>query len=454
MAPISISRLLPVRPAPRGLMSPREGGERPSTPPAHESRPRVSTASSTSTDYIPEARSPTRKRRDSYGNLASPRPDLTGSPRMASFDRAHPSGASIESMDSSPAARPPHDTSDDLSELPFTPTTPSKLDELIYVVSRAEPVTTVVDFVGANAGLLLIICSQFFFALMNLGVKLLANLSTPVPTFELIAARMGITAVCCIAWMRWQNVPNALTGPPGIRHLLVLRGVLGFFGMYGLYQSLRVLSLSDATSITFLQSSTISVAGFLLLHEPFKVKELTAGLCALFGVLLIARPDAIFGRASDSDPAVEKGARLGAVGVALLGVLGTTGALITIRHIGTRAHPMHSISYYSVWSVIVAVVGSIMLKEAWVLPTNPWWILGLFGIGIAGFLGQVFLTKGLQLETASRGSIGLYTQIIYSTTLERIFLHTHPSALSIIGTCIIMTSAIYIAVCVSQVASL
>lgn len=47
----------------------------------------------------------------------------------------------------------------------------------------------------------------------------------------------------------------------------------------------------------------------------------------------------------------------------------------------------------------------------WVLPTNPMWVLGLFAIGIAGFVAQVLLTMGLQKESAGRASMGLYSQV-------------------------------------------
>lgn len=42
----------------------------------------------------------------------------------------------------------------------------------------------IADFIHANQGLLLIVASQLFFAFMNVGVKFLAGLSQPVPTFE------------------------------------------------------------------------------------------------------------------------------------------------------------------------------------------------------------------------------------------------------------------------------
>lgn len=70
---------------------------------------------------------------------------------------------------------------------------------------------------------------------------------------------------------------------------------------------------------------------------------------------------------------------------------------------------------------------------------------------------------GLARETASRGSMGIYTQvgpscfpptdllrsfvqIVFATILERMFFHAIPSALSVIGTLMIISCALYVAV--------
>ena len=54
--------------------------------------------------------------------------------------------------------------------------------------SAASGSTSIRDRLGAvysrNTGLLLIVGSQWFFALMNLGVKFLTELDNPVPTLE------------------------------------------------------------------------------------------------------------------------------------------------------------------------------------------------------------------------------------------------------------------------------
>jgi hypothetical protein len=52
------------------------------------------------------------------------------------------------------------------------------------------------DFAYTNAGLLLIIMSQAFFAFMNVSVKFLNGLEPPVPPLELIVIRMVSSFYC------------------------------------------------------------------------------------------------------------------------------------------------------------------------------------------------------------------------------------------------------------------
>jgi hypothetical protein len=55
-----------------------------------------------------------------------------------------------------------------------------------------------------------------------------------MPPWEIIFVRMGITFLGCFYYMRWANIPEPLLGPKGVRGLLVLRGVVGFFGLFGI----------------------------------------------------------------------------------------------------------------------------------------------------------------------------------------------------------------------------
>ncbi|KAG8692199.1 hypothetical protein FRC08_009945 [Ceratobasidium sp. 394] len=315
-----------------------------------------------------------------------------------------------------------------------------------------RPSNALVEFYKRNEGLFIIAASQFFFSLMNLCVKVLTVLEKPVPTFELVAVRMTITYICCQVYMFASGVADPILGPKGIRMWLVIRGVVGFFGLSGLYYSLQYMSLSDATVLTFLSPTVTAALGYLFLGEAVSWRQAAAGVTSLLGVILIAKPTFLFGGGGHTDvgageggPVVTEAQRMAAVGVALIGVFGAAGAYISVRVIGKRAHPMHTISYFSLWCVIVATIGMPVAHTEWVLPTRWTWLGMLLLIGLFGFLAQLLLTLGLQRETASRGTLALYVQIVFSLVFERLAFGATPGVLSVIGTCIIMASAIYVA---------
>jgi len=126
-------------------------------------------------------------------------------------------------------------------------------------------------------------------------------------------------------------------------------------------------------------------------------------------------------------------------------VLGATGAYTSLRAIGKRAHPLHSLVSFSTQCVIVATIGMIVTKTPFIVPTQLDWLAMLIMIGIFGFIAQVLLTMGLARETAGRSSMAIYTQIVFATILERIFFHTVPAILSVFGTLVIISCALYVA---------
>lgn len=89
-----------------------------------------------------------------------------------------------------------------------------------------------------NYGALLVLAAQFFGCLMNLFTRLL---ETPgehgdgMHPFQILFARQGITAAVCIAYgVYTKAIPHFPLGPKGVRWLLVLRAVGGFFGVFGM----------------------------------------------------------------------------------------------------------------------------------------------------------------------------------------------------------------------------
>ena len=280
------------------------------------------------------------------------------------------------------------------------------------------------------------------------------------------------------SWYMWYTkIADFPFGKPEIRWLLVARGCGGFFGVFGMYYSLLYLPLADATVITFLAPSLACWACSFLIKEPFTRIEQIAALVSLVGVVLIARPTSLFAgligpstpsASGDGDMApllnatvpfnssypsaasydsVTPAQRATGVGVALLGVCGAAIAYTTIRWIGKRAHPLMSVNYFATVCTIISTVMMLSLPGVgFLLPANlkEWGYL--IALGSCGFVMQFLLTAGLAYEKSGRATNMAYSQMLFALTFDKLVFGTSPGALSIVGSSLILGSAIYVAV--------
>ncbi|GAA5838705.1 hypothetical protein JCM3766R1_001567 [Sporobolomyces carnicolor] len=297
-------------------------------------------------------------------------------------------------------------------------------------------------------GLLLIALAQLFSSMMNLCVKVLVS-EIDVPIWELIMIRMGFTALFCFLWLKSSGDPHPLLGPPGVRGLLCIRGIVGFLGLFPSYYVLQYLSLSDATTISFLSPVLVGVFAWILLREPYTQLEAVVGVTSLLGVVFIAKPSFLFpARPQHPDDllnGVTPNQRTSAVIIALIGMCGAAGACLIIRVIGKRASAAHSILYFALYSVLAAPLYPLVFDSPPVLCLTTEFFAFLVLIGILGFGAQLLLTIGLQRERAGRGSLAIYTHLIFAMVLERIWYKTLPDAWSLLGAVVIIGGALGVA---------
>jgi len=275
---------------------------------------------------------------------------------------------------------------------------------------------------------MLVLASQFFGAGMNVSTRLLETSGkhgAAMHPFQIIFARQSITTLVCTTYgIYTKAVPFFPLGPPEARWLLVLRGLFGFFGVFGLYFSLLYLPLSEATVLTFLAPIlSCYICSFVIPGQTFSRQQQFAGFLSLIGVLFIAQPASLFSTsstASDSAPPqphsdggiysasnstatvpsgpqeVTSSQHLMAIGIAMLGVCGATGAFTLIRAIGTRAHAFISINYFSAWCTIVSLFALVVFPDVkFRFPGNltEWGLL--LSLGVCGFVMQFLMTAGL-----------------------------------------------------------
>ncbi|KAK5079850.1 hypothetical protein LTR70_009157 [Exophiala xenobiotica] len=281
----------------------------------------------------------------------------------------------------------------------------------------------------ANYGAFLVLVSQMFGCVMNIATRLLEIPGThgePMHPFQILFARQSITVLITTSYALWsKSVPHFPLGPPGrVRLLLVARGLFGFLGVFGLYFSLLYLSISEATILTFLVPIGSCYAFSLLIPgETFSKQQQMAGFISLLGVILIARPVSLFSGGGheesmpnpemslpanstmtrpevDGAPQPSSSQHLHAVGIAMIGVVGGIGAMTSIRSIGTRAHALLSVNYFSAWCTFVSLMALLVLPSVeFRLPGNimEWGLLSI--LGCCGFSMQLLLTKGMAYGT-------------------------------------------------------
>ena len=431
-----------------------------------------------------------------------------------------------------PSFRPSFDsTHSELSELSFHsdelqgryPLIPSIPYDAALASKRLPPPscyrTAWDSFYYTNYGALLVLASQGFGVGMNICTRLLetpGSHGAPMHPFQILFARQSLTALICTAYgMYTKRIPYFPVGPRGVRWLLMLRGIAGFFGVFGMYFSLLYLPLSEATVLSFLTPMlTCYLVSYILPGEIFSVQQQIASFVSLIGVLFIARPASLFATSEPPQPAdaamkppsnstmpandlqnVTPEQHLAAVGVAMIGVVGATGAFTTLRVIGTRAHAFISINYFSVWCSVLSLACLIVFPDVkFRLPGNltEWTLFA--SLVLCGFVMLSLLTAGLayggpssepdkayslpgggkiqDLEcttatalegakrsksrtqpSATRATAMCYTQMLFALAGDKLVFGVTPDTMSWVGSVLILAGAVWLTAARDSVAN-
>ncbi|KAI1657396.1 hypothetical protein F4813DRAFT_380877 [Daldinia decipiens] len=327
-----------------------------------------------------------------------------------------------------------------------------------------------------NKAPVLVFAAQFFGSLMNLIARLLEIEEGGMHPMQILFARMSMTVIGASAYIWWKRIPHGVLGHKDIRWLLVLRGFSGFFGIYGMWYSVKYIPLAEATVITFLAPNIAGYLCHIFMHEPFTRVEQLSSLVALAGVVLITRPASLFSDEASLSAASNIAAeavvnataeatsypggehistsaeRLKAIGVALLGVLGAAVTFTTLRCIGKRAHPLISVNYFSSWTLIVTTTtlslapmldyGQPDLRLE--LPHSIRQCALLIAVAACGVIMQILMTAGLAIEKSNRETAMTYTHMLFAAGFDRWVFGNSMGWTSLTGCGLIVSSALWV----------
>ncbi|NNC50392.1 MAG: DMT family transporter [Flaviramulus sp.] len=183
------------------------------------------------------------------------------------------------------------------------------------------------------------------------------------------------------------------------RKLLVLRGLVGVTSMTLFFMSTKYLPIGTAVSLRYMAPIFAAIFAVFLLNEKIKLWQWFFFAMAFFGVVVLKGFDI----------------ELSTIGLILIFISAIFSGLvyIIISKIGTSDHPVVVVNYFM---VISAIVGGVLSINNWVNPVGTEWIL-LFGLGVFGYFGQVYMTKAFQIAATNQIAPLKYLEVIFTLLL-------------------------------------
>lgn len=228
-----------------------------------------------------------------------------------------------------------------------------------------------------------------------------------LPSAEIAIVRGAVTLAASYAFLRHAGISPWESE----YRWLFARGLLGFCGLHSYFYALTVLPLAEATVIQFLNPILVALVAPIALGEPFSPKDALGSALGFFGVLFIARPEALFhalhlSTSHDAAPALSP---LG-VGVGLFGAVCSALVYLVVRKLRDKAHALVVVFHFPLLVVPLSLPFAIPI---WVWPTWPEWLL-LLAIGLSAQWGQMKMTESLHSETATRATAVSFAQVVFA----------------------------------------
>jgi len=312
---------------------------------------------------------------------------------------------------------------------------------LIPIVPSSQTAPTMAEKKGlseAVLGMAMVLISTFCFSSAALCVSLVGS---AVPSLVSALVRFSaqvLLTILTIAVTRRGKLLQASTwlGTPSKRFMLLRRGLWGVGGLSSYFLAISMISLSDATSLTFANVPMTAVLAYFFLKEPYTIFDLLTAVMAFAGVILITQPVSIFGAQDTSAPPIP----FWLLGVICGGAFCMSMAYIMIRQIGPTEDPLIVTLYFGVIGlVVVPILAALSQGFGDASKWTPEIFMYEFVIGLSGWLGQLLLNRGVALSPAGPATVMRYADVVFSLIFQSFVIQRSPGVLKLLGTFLIMS---------------
>ena len=260
--------------------------------------------------------------------------------------------------------------------------------------------------------------ASFCFAIVPIIIKSLKN----IPLMEVVFFRNFVSMLIIPLILFWRKIPIYGNN----KNLLLLRGLLGYLGIVGMYYAYTKIPIVDAVAIHRLSPFFIMILSVFLLKEKITSKQVYIIFLAFFGALIVIKP----GFRVDILPAI----------IALAASICVSMSHVILRQLRLTDSFLVIINYLAYISGFLSIF-FLILQGNFIFP-KYYDLTKLLLIGIISIAAQIGVTLAYSYAPASKISVYLYTQILFVTILEYLFLGVFSDFLTLIGASIIVLAGI------------
>jgi drug/metabolite transporter (DMT)-like permease len=206
-----------------------------------------------------------------------------------------------------------------------------------------------------------------------------------------------------------------------------LSGTVGLFTWFG---SLTLLPLADATAIVFTSPLFVTLLAGVSLGECVRRHHWIALALGFGGVMIMIGPHLSLDSARSS---------LGVL-LALASAISAAMAMLFLRGMSSREHPLTITFYFSLTTLACAALGAL---GHWPVPTASQWLLILLG-SVLGLLFQLLLTHSYRHASATTLASLEYTSMIMAVLIGYLVFGEVPGIAVWIGAPLVIQAGLLI----------
>lgn len=263
---------------------------------------------------------------------------------------------------------------------------------------------------------LYMVLSSLGYSLMQVCVKLIDDL----PTFEIIWLRSIVAFSITIALIKQAQIKPWGNNRP----LLVLRGLLGLIALSLFFFTLRGIPLASAITIQYASPIFTSIVAIFWLKERLRSIQWLFFLLSFIGVGMVKGFD--------------DNVSLFYLFLGLTSALFSGLAYNSIRLLRRTEHPYIVVLYFHL--VAIPIIGPLCWAD-FVWPDLREWLL-IVGMGAFSQVGQVFMTRALQMESAGSIISVKYVGILFAVGFGFFIFDERPANLALLGSAFVLVGVI------------